>query len=112
MSKENSHILNEIESLLRKIAVGNEITFNQFTNILDKDNRRTYKRQTLLAQRERFFKGKEAKRGKGGSHEICMPLEGFVDFLDFLTKQKNPIDLKRFKKTVCYCINNGIIVGK
>jgi len=112
LSKENSHILNEIESLLRKIAVGNEITFNQFTNILDKDNRRTYKRQTLLAQRERFFKGKEANRGKGGSHEICMPLEGFVDFLDFLTKQKNPIDLKRFKKTVCYCINNGIIVGK
>ena len=112
MSKENRHILNEIESFLRKIIVGDEITFNQFTNILDKDNRRNYKRQTLLAQRERFFKGKEVKRGRGGSHEIHMPLEGFVGFLDFLTKQKNPIDLKRFKKTVCYCINNGIIVGK
>ena len=112
MSKENSLILNEIKSLLRKITVGDEITFNQFTNILDKDNQLNYKSQSLLAQRERFFNGKEVRRGRGDSHEILMPLESFVGFLDFLTKQKNPIDLKRFKKTIRYCIDNGIAVGK
>jgi len=110
LNKENSLILNEIKSLLKKIVVSDEITFNQFTNILDKDNKlRFYNRKSLLDQRERFFKGKEVKRGRGGSHEIHMSLESFVCFLDFPTKQ---IDLKRFKETLHYCINNGIVVGK
>ena len=113
MGYDNSSILNEIKHLLGKLIIsGGEITFRQFTDILDKDNWQTYKRPTLLAQRERFFRGKEVKRGRGGSHEIRMSLEGFVGFLDFLTKQKEPIDLARFKKAIIYCLEFGIVVGK
>lgn len=111
-SFNNKNILNEIKKLLREIIGGEEITFNQFTDILDRDNKlRFYKRNSLLAQRERFFDGKENKRGKGCSKEIRMPLNGFVDFLDSLSRDGG-LDLERFKKTIIYCINAELIVGK
>ncbi|KKR46696.1 MAG: hypothetical protein UT90_C0006G0011 [Parcubacteria group bacterium GW2011_GWA1_40_21] len=108
---DNKAILSEIKTFLTKY-VGNEITFNQFTGIMDRDNElRFYNRNSLLDQRERFFKGKEKKRGKGVSKEIKMPMNIFIDFLNFLS-QKRKFDLKRFKKTMLYCIETGIVVGK
>lgn len=109
---KNKEIINEIKCLLIKLVGGDEITFNQFTGVLDKDNRlQFHNRKTLLDQRKRFFKGKENKRSKKNSKEIRMPLDDFVNFLDSLAR-KEVVDLGRFKKTVIYCIEAGLVVGK
>lgn len=109
---DNKKILNEIKCLLVKLIGGGDISFNQFTGILDKDNRlQAYNRKSLLDQRERFFKEKEDKRSKRSSKEIRMPLEDFVNFLDSLAR-KGTVDLGRFKKTIIYCIEAGLVVGK
>lgn len=109
---DNKKILNEIKYLLVKLIGDSDISFNQFTGILDKDNRlQFYNRKTLLDQRERFFKEKEDKRSKRNSKEIRMPLDDFVNFLDSLAR-KGAVDLRRFKKTVIYCVEAGLFVGK
>ncbi len=111
-SFSNKNILNEIKGFLIKLIGGDEITFNQFTNILDKDNHlRVYNRKSLLDQRERFFKGKENKRSKRSPKEIPMLLDSFVSFLDSLGRN-GKFDLGRFKKTIIYCIEAGLAVGK
>lgn len=111
-SYNNKKILNEIKYFLEKLVDGDEITFNQFTNILDKDNSLgLYNRKTLLDQRERFFKGKENKRSKRSSREIRMPLEDFVNFLDFIARNGR-FDLGKLKKSIIYCIEAGLVVGK
>ena len=108
---DNKAILSEIKTFLTKY-VGNEITFNQFTGIMDRDNKlRFYNRNSLLDQRERFFKGKENKRGKSISKEIKMPMNIFIDFLNFLG-QNGKLDMERFKETALYCIEFGLVVGK
>lgn len=112
VSFKNKEILNEIKYFLTKLIGGEEITFNQFTGILDKDNQlQFYNRKTLLDQRKRFFKGKENKRSKKNSKEIRMPLDGLVNFLDSLARN-GKFDLGRFKKAIIYCIEAGIVVGK
>lgn len=109
---KNKEIINEIKCLLIKLVGGDEITFNQFTGVLDKDNRlQFYNRKTLLDQRKRFFKRKEKKRSKKNSKEIRMPLDDLVNFLDSLARN-GKFDMGRFKKTIIYCIEAGIVVGK
>lgn len=111
-SFQNKDILNEIKYLLAKLIGSEEITFNQFVGILDRDNSlRVYNRKSLLDQRERFFKGKESKRGKRVSKEIRMPLNDFIYFLDSLARN-GKFDLERFKTTILYCVEAGIVVGK
>ena len=111
-SLDNKNILNEIKYFLTKLVGDRWVTFNQFTDILDKDNLlRIYNRKSLLSQRERFFKRKEAKRGRKNSREIQMPLDNFVNFLDSIA-QKGAVDLVRFKKVIIYCLEFGIVVGK
>ncbi|MBU6431465.1 MAG: hypothetical protein KGJ58_03160 [Patescibacteria group bacterium] len=107
---DNDKNLSEIKILLRKL-IGDEITFNQFTGIMDKDNfLRFYNRNSVLRKRKRFFK--DYNRGKRRSKEIRMPVDKFVKFLDILARGDFGLDLGRFKKAIIYCANVSHFVGK
>lgn len=101
--------LSEIKDLLGKF-IGDEITFNQFTGIMGKDNAlRFFNRNSLLNRRKKFFKG-EDKRGRKSAKEIRMPLDKFIRFLGTLANDREiKFDLEKFKGALVYCMNIGYI---
>lgn len=96
----NNEILREIKKLLFEF-VGERITFDQFTKILDRDNC-FYKRNTLWVQKRSFFK----KTG-GLKDEKYMTLDEFLDFLNYLTNSKMRLGLEKFLKALIYCMEIG-----
>lgn len=102
---DNEKILDEIKKLLSD-HLGETITFNQFTGIMDRDNKlRFYYRNGLLYRRQKFFK---ERRGKKNSKEIVIPMDDFVSYLNHLT-EKGEMDLPKFKKALVYCIKIGCV---
>lgn len=104
---EHKNKLSEIKDLLNRFF-GDEITFNQFVDIMNKDNALQFlNRNSLLFKRKKFFKG-EDKRGRKSAKKICMPLDKFIVFLGTLADDNNiRFDLEKFKRAVVYCADIG-----
>lgn len=108
---KNKNKLSEIKDLLGGF-VGDEITFNQFVDIMSKDNSLQFlNRNSLLLKRKKFFKG-EDKRGRKSAKKICMSLDKFVGFLGTLAEDNSIFDLEKFKRAVVYCLDIGHFVKK
>lgn len=99
-----NEILRKIKKLLLEF-VGERITFDQFTKILDKDNElRFYKRNTLWNQKRSFFE----KTG-GLKDKKFMTLDEFIDFLNYLSNSKMKLKPDKFLKALIYCVEIGYV---
>lgn len=102
ISCDKNSLLDEIKGLLLKY-VGGIITFHQFCEILKKDNSLgKINRCFLLERRKKFFPKGIQKRPS--AYQIRMPMDGFIIYLDSLSKEV-VIDLLKFKRAVEYYFN-------